>query len=77
MAALDGVISVMESGGQFQVVIGTHIEDVYEEVIKVLGNSGKSDNHSSKGQKVGIFSKIIDLFLVPSVLLCQPLQGQG
>ncbi|MFP3668457.1 beta-glucoside-specific PTS transporter subunit IIABC [Priestia sp. SIMBA_032] len=60
VAALDGVISVMESGGQFQVVIGTHIEDVYEEVIKVLGNSGKSDNHSSKGQKVGIFSKIID-----------------
>ncbi|KQU25055.1 beta-glucoside-specific PTS transporter subunit IIABC [Priestia megaterium] len=66
---LDGVISVRESGGQFQVVIGTHIEEVYEEVIKVLGNNRESSNQ----QKVGIFNKIIDFIsgtfspLVPAI----------
>lgn len=58
--ALDGVINVIESGGQFQVVIGTHVEEVYEEVIKHLKPLGNSGVKSSKGDKVSRLDKLID-----------------
>lgn len=35
---LDGVAGVINSGGQFQVVIGTHVSEVYEEVASLLGD---------------------------------------
>ncbi|GAA3327005.1 hypothetical protein GCM10020331_065240 [Ectobacillus funiculus] len=31
---LNGVLSVVESGGQFQVVVGSHVADVYKEITK-------------------------------------------
>ncbi|KQB83810.1 glucose PTS transporter subunit IIA [Corynebacterium oculi] len=34
---LDGVIDVIRAGGQYQIVIGPGVEDVYEEVIGALG----------------------------------------
>ena len=36
IAELPGVITVAESGGQFQVVIGTHVGDVYEAAAGLL-----------------------------------------
>ncbi|QWU18003.1 PTS system, beta-glucosides-specific IIC component [Paenibacillus sophorae] len=71
--ALDGVINVIESGGQFQVVIGTHVEEVYEEVVKHLKPLGNSDVKSSKRDKVGRLDKLIDFVsgtfspLVPAI----------
>ncbi|WPF67031.1 MULTISPECIES: glucose PTS transporter subunit IIA [unclassified Corynebacterium] len=35
---LSGVIDVIRAGGQYQIVIGPGVEDVYEEVIGVLGD---------------------------------------
>ncbi|MFJ7974390.1 beta-glucoside-specific PTS transporter subunit IIABC [Peribacillus sp. NPDC096379] len=58
--ALEGVINVVESGGQFQVVIGTHVEEVYEEVIKHLKPLENSEGKSSKKNKVGLLDKLID-----------------
>lgn len=34
---MDGVVTVMKSGGQYQVVIGNHVPEVYEDVVEVLG----------------------------------------
>ena len=34
---MDGVVTVMKSGGQYQVVIGNHVPEVYEDVMEVLG----------------------------------------
>ncbi len=34
----DGVVTVVKAGGQYQVVIGNHVPDVYEDVQKVAGN---------------------------------------
>lgn len=34
---LDGVLDIIEAGGQYQVVVGTHVEDVYAELIKLGG----------------------------------------
>lgn len=55
---LDGVINVIESGGQFQVVIGPHVEEVYEEVIKHIKPS--ETNADSSNEKKGVFNKVID-----------------
>ena len=48
---LPGVIAVVESGGQFQVVIGTHVADVFSAMSGLLG-----ENHSggeSKQKRAG------------------------
>ncbi|AZK47960.1 beta-glucoside-specific PTS transporter subunit IIABC [Paenibacillus lentus] len=58
--ALDGVIDAIQSGGQFQVVIGTHVEEVYTEVIKHLNPINHSNGSSSDDRKVGVFGKLID-----------------
>lgn len=34
---MDGVVTVMKSGGQYQVVIGNHVPEVYEDVMEILG----------------------------------------
>ncbi|MGG0509131.1 beta-glucoside-specific PTS transporter subunit IIABC [Priestia megaterium] len=53
---LNGILSVVESGGQFQVVVGSHVSNVYEEIIKI-GNFGK--NPSSKDEPKGTIMSII------------------
>lgn len=50
LAKLDGVINVIESGGQIQVVIGTHVTDVYEEVEKFVDVSETGGDEPKKKQ---------------------------
>lgn len=33
---MDGVVTVMKSGGQYQVVIGNHVPEVFEDVMALL-----------------------------------------
>ncbi len=61
---LDGVVTVMQSGGQYQVVIGNHVPDVYAAVKKVGGIGGGSTSSTvSSGpqphQSIG--AKLIDI----------------
>lgn len=44
ISAMPGVITVVEKGGQFQVVIGNHVGDVFEEVSVILGLDKETDN---------------------------------
>ncbi len=37
---MDGVVTVVQSGGQYQVVIGNHVGDVYDEILGYHGISG-------------------------------------
>ncbi|MBD1381009.1 beta-glucoside-specific PTS transporter subunit IIABC [Metabacillus arenae] len=57
--ALDGVVNVIESGGQFQVVIGAHVEEVYHEVVKHIEPSENTNTEGSK-EKKGFLNKVID-----------------
>lgn len=62
---MDGVVTVMKSAGQYQVVIGNHVSDVYDEVCKVAGISGdvqtvKDDNKSMKDK---FFDMITGIFM--------------
>lgn len=61
---LTGVVSVIKAGGQYQVVIGSDVHDVYEEVGKIKGiDLDKEDNSSneSNGKKKGFLSALVDV----------------
>lgn len=48
---LDGVVGVINSGGQFQVVIGTHVAEVYEEVLPLVEGNETAVNSEIVGKK--------------------------
>lgn len=55
---MDGVVTVVKSGGQYQVVIGNHVPDVYADVVQIGGFQAASLEASD--EKVGLFNKFID-----------------
>ncbi|MFL2117100.1 beta-glucoside-specific PTS transporter subunit IIABC [Marinilactibacillus psychrotolerans] len=59
---MDGVMTVMKSGGQYQVVIGNHVPDVYAQVVNEgnLGNAADSNSSDSKGAS-NPFDAFIDM----------------
>lgn len=60
---MDGVVTVMKSGGQYQVVIGNHVPDVYKDVVRVGGfESGQPvDADEDNGEKQNLFNRFIDI----------------
>lgn len=57
-----GVIMVVESGGQFQVVIGNHVSEVYQELLQQAGLSDGDENERQPSrQKEGLLSRCIDI----------------
>ncbi|MFJ5762904.1 beta-glucoside-specific PTS transporter subunit IIABC [Neobacillus sp. NPDC093182] len=59
---MDGVVTVMKSGGQYQVVIGNHVPDVYAAVLNVGNLGAMSENSdSSSDEKMGLGAKFIDM----------------
>lgn len=53
----NGVIKVVQSGGQYQVVIGSHVSEVYSHLDI---NGSEVDGHSEVGEKKGLLSMAID-----------------
>lgn len=73
---LPGVITVVESGGQFQVVIGPHVGEVYDEFVKV-GNISESDLVDAPKQSVlnrviatmsGVFAPFVYILAAAGIL---------
>ncbi|MGS2780347.1 beta-glucoside-specific PTS transporter subunit IIABC [Robertmurraya sp. GLU-23] len=59
---MEGVITVMKSGGQYQVVIGNHVPDVYKTVVEVGGFQNQSPvEEDGGGEKGGGFARFIDI----------------
>lgn len=57
---MEDVVTVMKSGGQYQVVIGNHVEDVYKDVVEIIDLDNL--NTSSETKKSGsILDKGIDI----------------
>ncbi|WP_026884019.1 beta-glucoside-specific PTS transporter subunit IIABC [Clostridium akagii] len=54
---MDGVVTVIKSGGQYQVVIGNHVPDVYDDVVTI---GGFQESSEVSGEKVSLFNKFID-----------------
>lgn len=57
---MEGVITVMKSGGQYQVVIGNHVPDVYADVCDVTGLGGDTQTQVDEAPQ-GAFNKFIDI----------------
>ncbi|MGS2779634.1 beta-glucoside-specific PTS transporter subunit IIABC [Robertmurraya sp. GLU-23] len=58
---MDGVVTVMQSGGQYQVVIGNHVPDVYKAVVEVGGFQSEVSSEEEDGKNQGLFNKFIDI----------------
>lgn len=68
---MDGVVTVMKAGGQYQVVIGNHVPDVYKDVCAVAGVKGNTVTEEPKmkfGEKV--LDLITGIFMPSMSLLC-------
>ncbi|MGT2801139.1 beta-glucoside-specific PTS transporter subunit IIABC [Streptococcus henryi] len=59
----DGVVTVVKAGGQYQVVIGNHVPDVYAEFLNVSGltGAGSLDIDEGDGPKGNLFDRFVDL----------------
>ncbi|QDP39195.1 beta-glucoside-specific PTS transporter subunit IIABC [Radiobacillus deserti] len=59
---MDGVVTVMKSGGQYQVVIGNHVADVYKDVIEIGGfQAASQDGAEEDSSDQNLFNKFIDI----------------
>lgn len=71
---IKGVMGNVNQGGQFQVIIGNNVSDVYKELMK-LGNF-KSTNEDVKGPKKGIMTSAMDTIagiftpVIPAIAGC-------
>lgn len=72
---VNSVLSVVESGGQFQVVIGNEVPYVYKEISK-MGNFG-TDSDSSSEQKGNLTSRIFEVISGSFHPLLGALAGSG
>lgn len=57
LQALNGVVSVINKGGQYQVVIGNDVIDVFKELMK-LGDFNSNENYQEKSK--GLVNTILD-----------------
>ena len=56
---IPGVITTVQAGGQYQVVIGNHVKDAFDAVMELVTiEEGAADKGE---QKTGVFSGIIDV----------------
>ncbi len=57
---MDGVVTVMKSGGQYQVVIGNHVPEVYADVMPLLGIDEGGNDRDEETPKGSLFNRAID-----------------
>lgn len=85
---LEGVISVVSAGGEFQVVCGAKVTQIYSEIEELLGQRAdtmkstmkqENDNQKQAGQKLGnrILQTITQIFtpLVPAIAAAGLIKG--
>lgn len=60
---LEGVLGVVESGGQYQVVIGNKVGEIYKEINKLINNKvqSKAEENKKIEEKSNFKSKMLDL----------------
>ncbi len=78
LKAMEGVVTVMKSGGQYQVVIGNHVPEVFEDVMEMidLKEDGGQGEKEKKGRMLdraidvvsGIFQPILGIMAACGML---------
>lgn len=61
--ALDGVMTVVQSGGQYQVVIGSEVENVYDTILEIANIQGSKEDPAEEAaaDNRSLLDKFIDL----------------
>lgn len=83
ISSLDGVIQVMRAGGQYQVVIGAAVDDVYDELVgeyKVPGVGAVADDSEAadEGEKShNVFNMLMDTVSGSMAPTLMPLAAAG
>lgn len=75
---LEGVIQVVEAGGQFQVVVGAKVTKIYDEAIKMVGDAVEEDDSLSNGSFGQlVLQKISEIFtpIVPAIAASGLIKG--
>lgn len=75
LESLDGVTKVIINAGVYQVVIGPHVAEVFEEVIKLVDIG--SDNVAQLVEKKGVFNTVIDFISGTFQPVIPALSGAG
>ncbi|MBO0472161.1 PTS glucose transporter subunit IIA [Enterococcus ureasiticus] len=71
---MDGVVTVMQAGGQYQVVIGNHVPDVRKDVDAVLG---VLEPVADNGPKGNLFDRFVDMISGIFQPILAPLSAAG
>lgn len=58
---IDGVVTVMKSGGQYQVVIGNHVPEVYADVMPLIDLEEDSTDKEDDARSQNLFNRAIDV----------------
>ncbi len=62
---MEGIVTVVQSGGQYQVVIGNHVADVFAEVMPLLGLKVQSEDAGNSKKEIknvkDVFNRLIDV----------------
>ncbi len=74
---LNGVISVVESGGQFQIVIGPRVPEVYDDLISETKLSKDNTDDNTEKNTSGLFSRLMDTIAGIFTPLLPLLAGSG
>ena len=75
---LPGVISVVNKGGQFQVVIGNEVQTAYRSILNKLG-SNVNDKKETEGkkEKQGVISSFISVISTTFTPMIPAITGAG
>ncbi len=79
IAKLPGVISVVDRGGQFQVVIGNDVQITYRAILNEIGEmtSQRTANSKEQQKKGGIFTQIISVISTTFTPVIPAITGAG
>lgn len=73
---LDGVVDVVSNDVAYQIIVGTHVNEVHSELISILGISGDA-NASEKKVKKNPIKAVLDLFSESMTPILEPIIAAG
>lgn len=78
---IKGVMGQVNKGGQFQVIIGNDVSDVYKELLKLGDFKSSNNQEEEKGAKKGIITSVFDTIagiftpIIPAIAGCGMLKA--
>lgn len=73
---MDGVVDVVSNDVAYQIIVGTHVSEVYSELISMLGISGEANSSENKVKKNPI-KAVLDLFSESMTPILEPIIAAG